>query len=268
MTGAAALTLSAEPYGTPARLQARIALHELGDPAVEDFHRWTWRFVTAPDDAAVLEIGVGTARHWRVNADRIPPGWRLTLSDRSPGMVAEAGRALAALGRAATCLEADAAELPLPDDAFDLAFAHHVLFHLPEPARAVAELRRVLRPGGRLLATTNAEGHLAEVTALLRETAEAFPAARVDVPGRLSFDLGNGAALLCAAFERVERHVREDTLTVTEPAPLVRYLLSMVYARDRDEARAIAAWARRLVARRLRTGPIRVRRVSGVFVAS
>ena len=290
-TDAATLALSREPYGTPARLRARIALHELADPGGEDFHHWLWRLVEAPADARVLEVGAGDARMWRAIAGRVPPAWRLTLSDRSPGMLEAARETLAAAGHAeaagaadpssrdgqsghaeatglaADFVLADAADLPFADASFDLAFANHMLYHLPDPARAVAELRRVLRPGGRLVAATNGEHHLAEIAALLDELTEAWPGVRVDRPQRLTFTLENGEAILRVAFTEVARHDRDDVLRVADAEVLARYLLSLAYARDADEAASLATWAQVLVAGRLRAGPLPVRRVSGVFVA-
>jgi SAM-dependent methyltransferase len=263
----AALTLSREAYGDAARLRARIALHELGG-GVEDFHAWLWRLVAAPADTDVLEVGSGSGRMWQALGAAVPAGWRLVLSDVSPGMLAEARRALAASGREARFVLADAANLPFSDDRFDLAFANHMLYHVPDLPRAVAELGRVLRPGGRLIAATNGGDHLAEIAALLGELAAAWPGVRVDRPHRLSFTLENGDATLREAFDEVARHDRGDTLVVHDAAVLTRYLLSMTYAADAAEAAALAGWARDLVRERLAAGPLRVRRVSGAFVAA
>lgn len=80
----------------------------------------------------------------------------------------------------------DIAELPFPDESFDAAAANHVLYHLPDVDRGLAELARVLRPGGRLVATTNAVRSLGEMWDLvgrdlserweifMRETGEAM----------------------------------------------------------------------------------------------
>ncbi|MBJ7329691.1 MAG: methyltransferase domain-containing protein [Solirubrobacteraceae bacterium] len=57
---------------------------------------------------------------------------------------------------------ADLAELPLPDDDIDLVVCTEVLEHVPEPGRALRELARVLRPGGRLLLTVPFVGELHE----------------------------------------------------------------------------------------------------------
>ncbi len=265
--GDAALTLSRQAYGDAARLRARIALHELGADRHEDFHAWLWRHVDAPPSADVLEVGSGSGRMWQAIGAAVPAGWRLTLSDVSPGMLSEARDTLAATGRDAAFVLADAANLPFANGRFDLVFANHMLYHVPDLPRTVAELGRVLRPGGRLIAATNGDEHLAEIATLLDELAAAWPGVRVDRPHRLAFTLENGGAALAAAFADVARHDHGDTLVVDDGGVLTRYLLSMVYAADATEAQALVAWARDLVAERLRTGPLRVRRASGAFVA-
>ena len=260
-----------EPYAAPARLQARIALHGFGPSDAEDFHRWLWRVAVRPAElpagAHVLEVGAGSGRLWRAVADLVPAGWRLTLTDRSPGMATEAGAALAELGRAADVGVADATALPFADGAFDLAFANHMLYHLPEPARAAAELRRVLRPGGRLVAATNGEGHLADVVALLHELAAAWPDLRIDTPVRLSFRLENGADVLGGAFGDVARHDHPGELRVDDPAALARYLASMTYAPDEAAAAAVVRWIQGRAERAVAAGPLVVRQRSGAFVA-
>ena len=260
-----------EPYAAPARLQARIALHGFGPADAEDFHRWLWRVAVRPEalrsEARVLEVGVGSARMWRAVADLVPAGWRLTLTDRSPGMVDEAGAVLDDLGRAADVGVADATALPYPDGDFDLAFANHMLYHVPEPQGAVAELRRVLRPGGLLVAATNGDGHLAEVVALLRELATAWPDLRVDTPERLSFRLENGAEVLGGAFADVARFEHPGELRVDDAAALARYLASMTYAPDAATAAAVAGWIRERAERTVANGPLVVRQRSGAFVA-
>ena len=265
----AALTLSRQAYGDASRLRARIALHELGaDQQHEDFHAWLWRLVAAPATADVLEVGSGSGRMWQALGAVVPGDWRLILSDVSPGMLSEARRNLTASGRDARFVLADAANLPFADDRFDVVFANHMLYHVPDLPRTVAELGRVTRPGGRLIAATNGDDHLAEIAAMLDELAAAWPGVRVDRPHRLSFTLENGAAALAEAFGDVARFDRADTLHVADARVLTRYLLSMVYATDAAEAAALAAWARDLVEDRLRDGPLAVRRASGAFVAS
>ena len=99
----------------------------------------------------VIEIGAGTG----VNVDLYGPGIEdLTLVEPDPHMAARLRERLESdhEGRPPSRLvEAPAETLPFDDEGFDTAVATLVLCTVPDPAAAVAELARVLRPGGRLL---------------------------------------------------------------------------------------------------------------------
>jgi ubiquinone/menaquinone biosynthesis C-methylase UbiE len=96
----------------------------------------------------VVELGAGTG----VNLDLYPEAVEeLVLVEPDPHMAKRLRARLAASPRQATVLEAPAERLPHPDASFDVAVATLVLCTIPDPAAALAELRRVLVPGGRLL---------------------------------------------------------------------------------------------------------------------
>jgi SAM-dependent methyltransferase len=65
--------------------------------------------------------------------------------------------------RGVDALVGDVQELPFDDGEFDVAVANHMLYHVPDLDRALRELVRVLRPGGRLVATTNGVRGLGEM---------------------------------------------------------------------------------------------------------
>jgi ubiquinone/menaquinone biosynthesis C-methylase UbiE len=95
----------------------------------------------------LLDVGCGPGSITLGLAAAVAPG-RVVGLDLAP-VQAEAARAAAAdAGAAVDVGVADAYALPFPDGAFDAAFAHTLLFHLREPLAALAEMRRVLRPGG------------------------------------------------------------------------------------------------------------------------
>jgi ubiquinone/menaquinone biosynthesis C-methylase UbiE len=90
---------------------------------------------------ALLDIGGGTGNYAQaLTAD----GWQPLVADRSPQMRAHAE----AKGLAAA--HAEATKLPFADESFDAAMLVAMIHHVDEPARALAQARRVLRPGGRL----------------------------------------------------------------------------------------------------------------------
>jgi ubiquinone/menaquinone biosynthesis C-methylase UbiE len=95
----------------------------------------------------VLEIAIGTAR----NLPFYPAGIALTGVELSGEMLAIARRRAEALGRRADLRLGDVQALDLPDERFDTVVCTLALCTIPDPRRAVAEVRRVLRPGGRFV---------------------------------------------------------------------------------------------------------------------
>lgn len=93
----------------------------------------------------VLEVAIGTGR----NLPYYPAGVTITGIELSPAMLAIARQRAA--GRDMDLREADAEHLPFGDAAFDTVVCALSLCAIPSPAAAIVEMRRVLRPGGRLL---------------------------------------------------------------------------------------------------------------------
>jgi ubiquinone/menaquinone biosynthesis C-methylase UbiE len=94
-----------------------------------------------------LEIGAGTG-YFTLNLLQLGLIERATASDISPGMLAALAASARDLDLEVETVRTGAEELPFADHSFDLVFGHAVLHHIPDLDRALAELRRVLRPGG------------------------------------------------------------------------------------------------------------------------
>jgi SAM-dependent methyltransferase len=96
----------------------------------------------------VLEIGAGTG----ANLAAYPPTLdALVLTEPDPGMARRLERTVARHRPDAQVLRVGAGNLPFPDGAFDVVVSTLVLCTVPDPTAAVTEVRRILRPGGRLL---------------------------------------------------------------------------------------------------------------------
>ena len=97
----------------------------------------------------VLDVGCGTGGYLRIMAPLVAPGAAVGI-DVSATLIARAQQLAAAEEANVSFRVGDAYDLPFPDASFDRVVASQVLLHLAEPWRAVAQMRRVLAPGGLL----------------------------------------------------------------------------------------------------------------------
>jgi SAM-dependent methyltransferase len=116
----------------------------------------------------------------------------------------------------------DVQELPFADGEFDCTVANWMLYHVPDVDRAIAELARVVRPGGRLVAATGSPDNLLELRELLG--AETRP--------RQAFDSENGAELLQRHFGEVERRYVEAALVFPDQDALRTYVEANILLGD------------------------------------
>lgn len=246
-----------EQYADASNLHDRQALHATYSTADVPLREWQLDQLTLPDAAAVLSVGCGPGDLWPDVAERVPDGWSLTLTDLSAGMLETASERLwVDLTDRTAFAVADAATLPFRDGSFDAVTANHMLYHVPERDTAIAELARVLRPGGRLYATTNGDGNMRRIYDVLEAVIGHRPAHGSE------FTLQNGREQLERHFESVECRRFDDALLVDEVEPLVRYALS------RDDVPASAAVdLHRAFEAQFVDGSFRVEKEVGMFVA-
>jgi ubiquinone/menaquinone biosynthesis C-methylase UbiE len=114
---------------------------------------WTGFLASAVGEAtvapkAVLDVGTGTGFLALLLAEM---GHRVKALDLSPGMVEQARRNAAERGLDVELGVADGESLPEPDGAYDVLVNRNVLWTLPRPEQAVADWKRVLKPGGLLV---------------------------------------------------------------------------------------------------------------------
>ena len=112
----------------------------------------------------VLEVAIGTG----LNLSHYPDHVRLTGIEFSPAMLELARRRAAELGRRVDLREGDAQALEFPDASFDTVVCTYGLCAIPDDKRAVAEMWRVLRPGGLLLLADHVAASSTPVRAVQR----------------------------------------------------------------------------------------------------
>lgn len=195
-------------YDGDANLRARQSLYdEVAGPQAHDV-LWATLVEWAP--RRVLEVGGGpgelSARMQR------ELGAEVSYLDIAPGMVALARE------RGVDAQVGDVQALPFADGTFDTVVAAWMLYHVPDLDRGLAEIARVLRPGGALVAVTNSARHVEELRQLIAYPPEVF---------ETMFNAENGEEKLRRHFAEVERLDLETEVIVRDRAKLVAYQQSL-----------------------------------------
>jgi ubiquinone/menaquinone biosynthesis C-methylase UbiE len=224
--------LKTDQYKDSSNLDARAAIHQRFSTNPYGWMNWVFdHLLKLPEDANILELGCGPGYLWKENSSRIPTGWRITLSDLSSGMLDAAWRNLVVTGRAFQFKEIDAQSIPFEEGTFDAVIANHMLYHVPDRPKAMAEIKRVLKPGGTLIATTVGENHMKQMNDWLSQ------ASGGELQGvfALPFILENGAEQLQEFFGSVTLSRYDDNLEVTLAEPIFAYIRSGISASDLQE---------------------------------
>jgi SAM-dependent methyltransferase len=200
-----------EQYANEEGLAARASIYGGDGVDARDVVLEVLRPVRATD---LLEVGCG----WGELAERMATalGCAVVAIDQSPRMVE------LALQRGVDARVGDVQALDFADASFDAVVAAWMLYHVPDLDRALRECVRVLRPGGVLVAVTNAAADLGALWALVGRD----PSARL-----LTFRSENGEEALRRHFDHVERRDLESDVTFPDGDAIRRYVGSSIAGR-------------------------------------
>lgn len=251
-------------YRTADNLNARIQIHKRFSTSSQNWEDFIFGYLPDLSGKRLLALGCGNATQWRANRKRFAADARIVLTDLSEGMLAEAHAELEGDQRfSLSCM--DASKLDFEDESFDFVTANHMLYHVPDIPQALAEVARVLKPDGGMMAATNGENYMTDLDELLTEFIPAYGGLHTM---SLRFNLENGKEQLCQWFGQVERHDYVGDLWVTEAQPLVDYAYSTPRVQQLippDQREALRMFFQ---ARIDRDGGIRIRKETGLFLAS
>jgi ubiquinone/menaquinone biosynthesis C-methylase UbiE len=221
-----------EEYADETRLAARKKAHASAEG--QDARDLVFEAVAEFGPRRILEVGCGEgeiaeriSRELDVSVVAIDQSERMVELARPRGVEAQLG---------------DVQDLEFAADSFDCAVAAWMLYHAAKLDRALGELARVLRPGGRLVAATNGPDHARELYDLVGRK-----------PLVTTFHKDNGAAALLRHFSEVGRRDAPGWLVFADASAAQAYVDSMVVLSGTVPAVE---------------GPIRVRRTACVFVAT
>lgn len=199
------LDLIRRDYSDPSRLEERFrAWREYHEP---DMLALILAAVAEGPHDPVLEVGCGDGRFSEQIRDEL--GSRVVAMDFSPGMAGQAAL------RGLDVQVGDIQQMPWPDDHFDVVVANWMLYHVPDLDRGLVEIKRVLRPGGRVIASTMGLQHMRELWDRVGDEGLA-PA--------LAFSSENGAEVLGRHFNAVEVRSMAGHATFPDHAAAVAHI--------------------------------------------
>ena len=106
----------------------------------------------------------------------------------------------------------------------DVVIANHLLFYCEDIEKVCREVKRVLKPSGRFICSTYGSAHMKEITHLVQGFDSRIVLAAEDLYE--IFGLENGGEMLGKVFDEVSMVRYEDEIRISEPEPLLEYILS------------------------------------------
>lgn len=245
-------------YGTTDNLNIRISLHKKYSVNKQGFGNWIFSNYRIEEGMSVLELGCGTGEMWLEKGDMIGRCSRLILSDPSDGMLVTAQENLKDYG-GIEYKKVDIQDIPFADKEFDVVIANMMLYHVPDLAQGLREVRRVLKDNGTFYCATYGEDGMMEHIELMFDD---FP---ISSAYNYNFTLQNGGRILKQYFSNVEKLRYEDALEVTDIEDMIDYIYSLPGFSDiqdmpRDTLRFV-------LEKNMHGGVLRVPKDYGMFAA-
>lgn len=252
-------------YSSQDKLAVRIRTHQLYSEGDIDFAPWVLDTISWRGDELVLDVGCGAGVYTNVADAR---SHLYIAGDLSLGMLRELSN------NTVPRVNLDAQMLPVRDNSVDVILANHMLYHVPDIDRALAQYSRVLKPGGRLLAATNSNE-------TMRELEELHQHVMMNLDGRvtqrwrphLSFSLEDGDTWLRRHFVHVRQRLLSSAFVFPSAQPVIDYIASSLQPHDQrlpagvPWAHVATALEQAIEERLAQDGEFRVSKLTGVYVA-
>jgi ubiquinone/menaquinone biosynthesis C-methylase UbiE len=197
-------------------------LHSKHSTNKQGFFPWLFEKYKFSNGYRILELGCGNGGQWQNRIHQLPADCILVLSDFSEGMV-EIVWEKYSNQKNMLAQKIDIQDIPFPNNCFDVVIANHMLYHVPDLAKALSEVKRVLKNGGKFYAATNGNGgmrtYLRNAFKQVNPNINAFTK-------NFSFNLQNGKEMLSQYFYDVQRLDYEDSFSITETQDLMDWLKS------------------------------------------
>jgi len=251
-----------EMYQEKDTLSIRMNFHKQYSTNHYGWSNWLFDQYDFQENDKILEAGCGNGWHWRGKTNKLPSAMHAILTDLSPLMLKNARDSVNGDNRF-TFAEMDIQRIPFADGSFNAVIANHMLYHVPDRPKALAEVRRVLKPDAVFYAATMGENNMREMDEIFFEfEAKYGHVIRFSHPAKVPFQLQNGASLLSGFFDTVEMREYMDYFVVTDPAALFEYINSVSPVPKEWESRLLGIIEERFD----KDGVMRISKEQGLFI--
>ncbi len=210
-----------DQYKNADNLNARINLHRYNTNKI-DWNIWFFEKMNIPEYSNVLELGCGIGLLWMNNEESINETLNITLSDFSEGMLQSAKQNIN--NKNIKYQVIDIQDIPYENESFDIIISRHMLYHVPDIDKALSEVKRVLKPGGKFYVSTNGKEHMQELEKLLKDYDKNIEYDLQKFPNK--FGIENGYKFLKKHFSNVLLEEFNGQIVVDKVEPVVSYVMS------------------------------------------
>lgn len=211
-------------YSTEENLRIRQEIHDKYTVPNVNFSEWALSMIDWRGDERVLDVGCGNGLYYHRLRQRCPNAQYFGVDLFEKMLMAHPSPVNLSI--------ADIGQLPFPSESFDVVMANHVLFMVEDIEQAIAEMKRLLKPGGILMAATNSNNNMPELQVLLRRAMVLLSRSGGNsIPKNTSqpterFSLENGVPLLARHFYAVVRYDLPSALVFQQTDPAMAYIES------------------------------------------
>lgn len=215
-----------EQYKNSNNLAARQNLHSFNTNKL-DWHIWFFNKMDIPENSRILELGCGNGVLWQRNIQAVKEHWDITLSDFSEGMLQAARENINSKKIKYEIINIQ--NIPYDNENFDIVIARHMLYHVPDIHKALSEVNRVLKPGGKFYVSTNGKKHMMELRTLVKGYDGNINFNLEKLPDK--FGMENGSEILKKHFGNIMVEEFNGQIVVDKAEPVVSYITSVIGSR-------------------------------------
>ena len=201
----------------------RISIYDKYSPSGNNWKEWIFDHIDFNGMTNILELASGDGSIWKKNITKIPEGLDITLSDISPEMINSAKENLSNVGYDFKFMAIDMENIPFSDSSLDMIIVEHALYLSVNVEKALSEIRRVLKPKGKLYTTLISKEHFQEVKKILFD----YKKYKMAGSDRISyFCFENTIERFEKYFNVLGSFDKKEILEVTDSKLLVNYVVS------------------------------------------